>query len=34
MLEKQVQVISNDGRVFIGILRGIDNALNIVLQEA
>ena len=32
MLHQRVKVIMNDGRVFYGILRGLDQALNILLN--
>eukprot|EP00825_Cyclidium_porcatum_P015312 TRINITY_DN18582_c0_g1_i1.p3 TRINITY_DN18582_c0_g1~~TRINITY_DN18582_c0_g1_i1.p3 ORF type:complete len:111 (-),score=32.17 TRINITY_DN18582_c0_g1_i1:144-476(-) len=33
LLEKRVEVITLDGRILIGQLRGTDQALNIVLQD-
>jgi len=33
MLETQVSVITNDGRVFVGALKGFDQTVNIVLHE-
>lgn len=33
MVEKQIKTITNDGRVFVGILRGVDQAMNLVLSD-
>lgn len=33
MVDKVVQVVTNDGRVIVGILKGFDQATNIVLEE-
>lgn len=33
ILEKRVKVITNDGRVFVGILRGLDQAMNCLIAD-
>ena len=34
MLSKAVQVITTEGRVFFGNLRGVDQTLNVILSES
>ena len=34
ILGQRVKFITNDGRVFVGVLKGLDNALNCILSEA
>lgn len=34
MLQKAVQVITTEGRVFFGNLKGVDQTLNVILSEA
>ncbi|PAA46741.1 hypothetical protein BOX15_Mlig021220g2, partial [Macrostomum lignano] len=34
MIKQQVSVITADGRVIIGILRGFDNAINLILEDS
>lgn len=33
LLEKMVQVITADGRIFVGFLRGLDQAMNTILSH-
>jgi small nuclear ribonucleoprotein (snRNP)-like protein len=33
MLHKHVQIISTEGRVFMGVLQGVDQTLNVILSE-
>ncbi|KAK8814832.1 U6 snRNA-associated Sm-like protein LSm8 [Blastocystis sp. ATCC 50177/Nand II] len=33
MVDKKVVVMANDGRVFIGMLRGIDQVTNVILED-
>lgn len=33
ILEKAAKVITNDGRVFVGILRGMDHAMNCIMSD-
>lgn len=33
MLQRRVQVITGDGRVFVGVLEGIDQTMNTVLSQ-
>ena len=33
LLEHQVSVVTNDGRNIIGVLKGFDQALNVILEE-
>lgn len=33
IIEKQIKIITNDGRVFVGILRGLDQAMNCIMSE-
>ena len=33
MIDKKVQVMAQDGRVFTGILKGVDQTLNLILGE-
>lgn len=34
MIGNRVKFIANDGRVFVGILKGLDQALNCIVSEA
>ena len=34
LIEKMVSIITNDGRNIIGILKGYDQALNVVLEQS
>ncbi|KAJ3158747.1 hypothetical protein HK101_001229 [Irineochytrium annulatum] len=33
-VEKQVEVVTNDGRVILGILKGLDQTTNLILAKA
>lgn len=33
IMEKIAKVITNDGRVFVGVLRGMDHAMNCILSD-
>eukprot|EP00828_Plagiopyla_frontata_P036343 TRINITY_DN47981_c0_g2_i1.p4 TRINITY_DN47981_c0_g2~~TRINITY_DN47981_c0_g2_i1.p4 ORF type:complete len:109 (+),score=37.00 TRINITY_DN47981_c0_g2_i1:63-389(+) len=32
-IDKFIQIVTNDGRIFVGLLKGIDQALNACLSE-
>ena len=32
-MEKTIKIITTDGRVFIGVLKGLDQAMNMILAE-
>lgn len=34
VISKRAKFITNDGRVFVGVLKGLDQALNCILTEA
>jgi small nuclear ribonucleoprotein (snRNP)-like protein len=34
LIEKPTKIITTEGRVFVGILRGLDQALNCILSDA
>lgn len=34
IIEKAAKVITTEGRVFVGVLRGLDQALNCILSDA
>lgn len=33
MVDKVVEVVTNDGRVIVGLLKGFDQATNVILEE-
>lgn len=33
IIEKTIKAITNDGRVFVGVLRGLDQAMNCLLND-
>ncbi|CAJ1332070.1 unnamed protein product [Effrenium voratum] len=33
LLEQQISVVTNDGRLFVGVLRGFDQSSNVVLSD-